>query len=64
MIAIYNRLIVGNPKRPRLFIADSGDEDGDEVVSTALFSQRLSRFKKSPVKKGRKRLGKPVFLPS
>jgi len=64
MLATYDRLIVGNPKRPRLLIADSDDEDGEEVVSTALFSQRLGRFKKSPIKKGKKQLGKPAFLSS
>ncbi|KAF5356840.1 hypothetical protein D9756_006462 [Leucocoprinus leucothites] len=44
----------GRSKRQRLALAASGDEDEDDDDDTSsAFSQRLSRFKKSPAKKGK-----------
>ncbi|KXN86517.1 DNA mismatch repair protein msh6 [Leucoagaricus sp. SymC.cos] len=42
-------------KRQRLLAAAGEDEDEDEDEASSSFSQRLSRFKKSPIKKGETR---------
>lgn len=42
----------GQAKKPRLSKAISEDEDEEEQEINTSFSQRLTRFKKSPVKAG------------